>query len=97
MRGAAEPILVVNGTDTAVRIARGVLAQLGVASVDEASSGRAAIEKLRRKRYRAVVTGGAAAPDVEGAARARGAVVIAAGAGDIAALKRALQDALERL
>jgi two-component system chemotaxis response regulator CheY len=50
------PILVVDDYQTMVRIIRNLLKQLGFEEVDEASDGKAALEKLQRKPYGLVIS-----------------------------------------
>ena len=50
------PILVVDDYNTMVRIIRNLLKQLGFENVDEASDGRAALTKMRDKRYGLVIS-----------------------------------------
>ncbi len=50
------PILVVDDYQTMVRIIRNLLKQLGFEDVDEASDGRAALDRLRQKTYGLVIS-----------------------------------------
>ncbi|NNM72485.1 response regulator [Enterovirga aerilata] len=50
------PILVVDDYDTMLRIIRNLLKQLGFEDIDEASDGKAALEKLSRKPYGLVIS-----------------------------------------
>jgi two-component system chemotaxis response regulator CheY len=50
------PILVVDDYQTMVRIIRNLLKQLGFEEVDEASDGKAALEKLQQKPYGLVIS-----------------------------------------
>ncbi len=98
---AAEPILVVDHADLTVRIARGVLAQLGVAQVDEASSCGAALHKLKARRYRAILADGGAQAELVRAAACdpalRLAPIIPLQARSVERLKARLSRELEAL
>jgi two-component system chemotaxis response regulator CheY len=50
------PILIVDDYATMVRIIRNLLKQLGFENVDEATDGKAALEKLRAKKYELVIS-----------------------------------------
>ena len=50
------PILVVDDYQTMVRIMRNLLKQIGYENVDDASSGAAALEKVRAKRYSLIIS-----------------------------------------
>jgi len=50
------PVLVVDDYSTMVRIIRNLLAQIGFADVDDAKDGVSALEKMRIKRYRLVIS-----------------------------------------
>ena len=50
------PVLVVDDYKTMVRIIRSLLKQLGFDDVDEASDGREALAKMRRRRYGLVIS-----------------------------------------
>ena len=50
------PILVVDDYATMIRIIRNLLRQLGFENVDEASDGRAALAKLRERKYGLVIS-----------------------------------------
>ena len=52
------PVLVVDDYKTMVRIIRSLLKQLGFDDVDEASDGREALAKMRRRRYGLVISDG---------------------------------------
>ena len=50
------PILIVDDYKTMLRIIRNLLKQLGFNNVDEATDGSAALQKLRDKEYRLVIS-----------------------------------------
>jgi two-component system chemotaxis response regulator CheY len=50
------PVLVVDDYATMIRIIRNLLRQLGFHNVDEASDGRAALTKLRERKYGLVIS-----------------------------------------
>ena len=50
------PVLVVDDYATMIRIIRNLLRQLGFENVDEASDGRAALAKLRERKYGLVIS-----------------------------------------
>ena len=50
------PVLVVDDYKTMIRIIRNLLKQLGFANVDEAGDGSAALDMMRRKQYRPVIS-----------------------------------------
>ncbi len=50
------PVLVVDDYNTMVRIIRNLLKQLGFENVDEAGNGKAALEKLRQRKYGLVIS-----------------------------------------
>ena len=50
------PVLVVDDYNTMVRIIRNLLKQLGFKDVDDANDGKAALEKLRARRYGLVIS-----------------------------------------
>ena len=50
------PVLVVDDYSTMVRIIRKLLKQIGFENVDEASSGAAALEKIKAKQYGLIIS-----------------------------------------
>ena len=52
----AAPILIVDDYNTMIRILRNLLRQLGFTQIDEASDGRAAINKMRGSDYQLVIS-----------------------------------------
>lgn len=50
------PILVVDDYKTTIRIVHGLLRQLGFDNLDEAANGAEALDKLKRKPYRLVIS-----------------------------------------
>ena len=50
------PVLVVDDYNTMVRIIRNLLKQLGFENVDDAGNGKAALEKLRQRKYGLVIS-----------------------------------------
>ena len=95
------PILVVDDADTTVRIARTVLTQLGFPQVDEASTAGAAVQKLRTRRYRAILVDRAARAQLQNAAmtddRLRLAPMIALSDRDPQTMKQRLRAALSAI
>ncbi len=50
------PVLVVDDYKTMIRIIRNLLKQLGFSNVDDASDGKAALEKLNGKKYGLIIS-----------------------------------------
>jgi len=50
------PILVVDDYNTMIRIIRNLLRQLGFEHIDDANDGTVALAKMRRRRYRLVIS-----------------------------------------
>ncbi len=50
------PVLVVDDYNTMVRIIRNLLKQLGFENIDDAGNGKAALEKLRQRKYGLVIS-----------------------------------------
>jgi two-component system chemotaxis response regulator CheY len=50
------PILVVDDYNTTIRIIRNLLRQLGFEHIDDANDGTVALAKMRRRRYRLVIS-----------------------------------------
>ncbi len=50
------PILIVDDYQTMVRIIKNLLRQLGFENVDDAADGGAALDKLKQKKYRLVIS-----------------------------------------
>ncbi len=50
------PVLVVDDYNTMVRIIRNLLKQLGFENIDDASDGRAALEKMQERKYGLVIS-----------------------------------------
>lgn len=50
------PLLIVDDDRAMLRTIRGLLNRLGFANVDQAADGRLALERLRRKHYRLVIS-----------------------------------------
>ncbi|HVY87132.1 MAG TPA: response regulator [Caulobacterales bacterium] len=50
------PILIVDDYNTMIRILRNLLRQLGFSNIDEASDGQTALNKLRAKEYKLVIS-----------------------------------------
>ena len=50
------PVLVVDDYNTMIRIIRSLLKQLGFTDIDDASEGKAALAKMRQRRYGLVIS-----------------------------------------
>ena len=50
------PILIVDDYNTMIRVLRNLLRQLGFSNIDEASDGHAALNKLKAKEYKLVIS-----------------------------------------
>ncbi len=53
---SAMPILVVDDYATMIRIIRNLLKQLGFINVDDASDGKQALEKIKKKKYSLIIS-----------------------------------------